>query len=245
MHEAQLHECNSFLTLTYDDEHLPQDGSLVLGDWQNFAKKMRNRIGKFRFYHCGEYGDDNDRPHYHALIFGQNFHQDRTPWKRTARGDQLYRSKALEDLWPQGYSTIGQVTLHSARYVARYAMKKVTGDKAKQHYQRIGIQHAGEITQLKPEYTTMSRNPGIGAGWIDAYNQDVYPDDFLVIEGKQQATTRYYDTWLENNNPAEAEKIKRRRKQDGIKHKANKTHERLKVREKVAQAKASLSRRPI
>lgn len=41
MHEAKFHQVNSFITLTYDDEHLPEDGSLKLRDWQQFADKLR------------------------------------------------------------------------------------------------------------------------------------------------------------------------------------------------------------
>ena len=75
MHEASLHDENSFLTLTYSDENLPPGGSLHLPDFQNFMKRLRKSIApkRVRFYHCGEYGDILSRPHYHALLFGYDF----------------------------------------------------------------------------------------------------------------------------------------------------------------------------
>jgi len=38
IHEAQLHQNNCFITLTYDDEHLPKDLSLDHRDFQLFFR---------------------------------------------------------------------------------------------------------------------------------------------------------------------------------------------------------------
>ena len=70
MHEAKLHDRNCFVTLTYDDLHLPPHGSLRYRDIQLFHKKLRRRVGAFRFFLCGEYGEQLGRPHYHACYFG-------------------------------------------------------------------------------------------------------------------------------------------------------------------------------
>ncbi len=243
MNEAQMHKRNSFLTLTYDDEHLPGDESLRVEDWQNFAKRVRHKMGPFRFFHCGEY-TDKGRPHYHALVFGHNFHQDRILWKTTKQGHPLYRSAQLEELWNNGFSTIGEVTPQSANYVARYNMKKVTGLNAQAHYTRIN-KDTGEEYQIKPEYTTMSRRPGIGADWIAKYNTDVYPRDYIVVKGKKQPTIKYYDEWLKANQPAKAADLQLARVKSGRKHAANKTAERLAVREKVQDAKHNLTTRDL
>lgn len=42
-HEALLHQENSFITLTYDDEHLPWDRGLRKKHWQDFAKRLRKK----------------------------------------------------------------------------------------------------------------------------------------------------------------------------------------------------------
>jgi hypothetical protein len=120
-------------------------------------------------------------PHYHACLFSLDF-ADREFFKRTPSGSSLYISKTLQSLWPLGFSTVGDVTFESSAYVARYIMKKVNGDAADQHYSRF---HSltGELHQLKPEYVTMSRRPGLAKGWYDKFKGDVYPSDFLVHNG--------------------------------------------------------------
>ncbi len=130
VHEASLYDNNSFITLTYNTEHLPEDRSLEVRVFQLFMKRLRKRFGtKIRFYACGEYGDQNGRPHYHACLFNHDF-QDKKLWKRGKDPSlDLYRSADLEKLWPYGYSSIGEVTFQSAAYVARYIMKKITGPK--------------------------------------------------------------------------------------------------------------------
>jgi len=128
IHEAQLHQNNCFITLTYDDEHLPKDLSLDHREFQLFFKRLRkaNPHIKIRYYMAGEYGSTRGRPHFHACIFGYDFH-DKKLFSRTSAGSLLYRSQELEKLWPYGYSTIGDVTFESAAYVARYIMQKQTG----------------------------------------------------------------------------------------------------------------------
>jgi hypothetical protein len=181
VHEAQAHAENCFITLTYSDDNIPDDRSLRVRDFQLFLKRLRrNTANRIRFYHCGEYGELYGRPHYHALIFGHDF-PDKLLWN-TSNNLPLYRSATLEQLWTMGYSSIGEVTFQSAAYVARYLLKKITGDPAQEHYEYVNPE-TGEVTQRKPEYTTMSRRPGIGRAWLDKYLSDVYPDDFIVIKG--------------------------------------------------------------
>jgi hypothetical protein len=130
MHEAQMHTSNCFITLTYAPEFIREakDLSLNYEHFQLFMKRLRKRFtGKtIRFYMAGEYGELRDRPHFHACIFGLDF-EDKKFLKRTETGSILYTSKILEELWPYGYSSIGDVNFESAAYVARYIMKKVNG----------------------------------------------------------------------------------------------------------------------
>lgn len=186
IHEASLHSQNCFITLTYDDSHLTTS-SLVPRDFVLFMKRLRKMYGNgIRFFHCGEYGSLNQRPHHHAILFNFDF-PDRELWS-VKRGFRLDRSASLEDLWPYGFSTIGSVTFESAAYVARYIMKKVTGDLAVEHYQ-------GRV----PEYVTMSRRPGIAYDWIRKFRDDVYPNDYVVIRGGiKSRPPRYYDSVYDN-----------------------------------------------
>lgn len=208
VHEAQLHKENCFVTLTYDDSHLPDGGTLVVRDFQLFMKRLRKAIGdaRVRFFHCGEYGEQMDRPHYHACLFGYDF-PDRELW--SIRDEvKLYRSAMLEKLWTVGFSTVGDVTFESAAYVARYITKKVTGKGIEIEPGRV-ISPEEWYGGRKPEYVTMSRRPGIGANWYKKYARDVYPADSVVVRGGVKCRPpRFYDKLLEMDAPALLREIK-------------------------------------
>lgn len=197
MHESKMHEQNCFITLTFNQAELEKRSnpqSLDKSEYQRFMKRLRKRYGKsIRFFHCGEYGDLNKRPHYHAIIFGLDF-KDKKLWSERD-GNKLYTSEALQQLWPYGFSTIGEVTFQSAAYVARYIMKKQTGDGAEDHYTRWDPL-TGEGRGVEPEYCTMSRMPGIGRTWLEKYKSDVYPHDYVIINNHQVKPPRYYDSLL-------------------------------------------------
>nr|QJB19541.1 MAG: replication initiator protein [Microvirus sp.] len=231
MHESQLHKENTFITLTYAPEHLPPGGTLVLKHFQKFMKRLRKKFGpNIRFYHCGEYGETTGRPHYHAILFGIDF-SDKKHFT-TRNGFPVYRSETLKVLWPYGNHEIGSVTFESAAYVARYIMKKINGKNADQHYQTIDPT-TGEIHQRKPEYTTMSRRPGIASGWFERYTSDVYPHDRVVIRGRQMRPPKFYDNKFELLDPAGYEEIKYNRHKNSQIHLDNQTKSRLNVRETV------------
>lgn len=235
VHEASLYPKNCFITLTYAPEHVPKDGSLKKSHFQKFMKRLRKKFpeNKIRFFHCGEYGEKNDRPHYHACLFNFDF-PDRE--LINTRGAKLYISKTLQKLWPYGFSTIGDVTFESAAYVARYITKKVTGKRALYHYHLIDSQ--GEIlAERLPEYITMSRRPGIARDWYEKFKDDVFPHDFVVLKEKKLKPPKYYDKLLEQTSPSAAQKIKNLRKALASLHSENNTHERLLVREEVQHHK--------
>ena len=235
MHEAQLHEENCFITLTYNDENLPEDWSLRPKDFQLFMKRLRKRFGSgIRYYHCGEYGEKNGRPHYHALLFNFDF-PDKKLW-RQSRENPLYRSEELEKLWPLGHSSIGDATFESAAYVARYILKKRTGPEAEDHYHYVDAD--GVVHRRLPEYTTMSRRPGIAANWYARFGREVHSRDHTVIAGRKGRPPKFYDEQLEKEDRQRYLEIKRRRKERGQAHEANNTPERRRVREKIQQLRA-------
>ncbi len=224
-----MHPKNSFVTLTYNTQSLPPDGSLNVKHWQDFAKRLRKKIGPFRFFHCGEYGDKNGRPHYHACIFGEDFSADRIHLKGT--GDhRLYTSKLLEETWQKGFCTAGQLTYESSAYVARYVLKKITGPMALKAYSRISAD--GTEYQLKPEYITMSRRPGIGKTWLNKYASDVYPADEVIHKARRFRPPRFYDKQLPEK---QLEQLQQKRQQKVKLRGKDLTPERLIVREKVLE----------
>lgn len=210
-HEIQMHEENCFITLTYNDENLPKYGSLSKEHFQLFMKRLRKHVSKegkeVRFYACGEYGDDLGRPHYHAIVFGydfkdkevvdsKNYNSNKNRFK-TGRSWKIFTSPSLEAIWKKGFVTVGEANINSAGYIARYLTKKITGEKAPKYY----------LNRL-PEFSLMSRMPGIGKGWYDKFKTDVYPKDFFTINGKKFKPSRYYDSLLKKENPSLYEEIK-------------------------------------
>lgn len=241
VNEQQLHERSSFITLTYNNAHLPKDGSLNVKHWQKFAKRLRKQQGPFRFYHCGEYGGKTRRPHYHACVFGLDWASDRILLKQDG-DNKTYTSKSLEDTWGMGFVSVSDMTFATANYVARYCIKKINGERAQEHYENVDT-NTGEVHTLKPEYTTMSRNHGIGEGWYRKYKTDIYPCDFIVSNGRESRIPRYYDDLLKKEDPAQLEQIKAARTERAKKQRADNSPERLAVREEVAIAKLALQKR--
>lgn len=196
MHEAQLHEHNWFVTLTYRE--VPEGGSLRPKDFQDFMKRLRHKKPGVRFMQCGEYGELLSRPHHHAVLFNADFPDARRFSGSGAR--TLYTSEELAGLWGHGLVSLGMVTFQSAGYVARYTLKKVHGPDAVDHYR-------GRV----PEYLTMSRRPGIGRGWIERFGKEVAASDTLVVNGHECKPPRYYDSVLEKKDPRRLAEIKETR----------------------------------
>lgn len=250
VHEASLHEQNCFITLTFDDAYLPPDGSLVVSDFQNFMKRLRQEVSpiKIRFFHCGEYGAQFSRPHHHACIFGYDF-----PDKKLFKGD-IYTSELLEKLWPYGFCTVGKVTMQSAAYVARYVLKKWAQDYDSYAEQGLDREARMELYDSmlalsseeqrkkfyggrKPEYVTMSRGgrdgQGLSAEWCDKFSQELFSSGFVVLpNGKKCKIPKYYDKRFELDNVFDMCIMKNERLKRGREDPDN-TRSRLLVREEV------------
>lgn len=269
-HEASLWERNCFLTLTYSPEDLPEYGKLKKDDLQKFFKKLRKRYCRYytdedgnrkcenpiRYYACGEYGDESDRPHYHVILFNFDF-EDKEFWKTTATGDRLYISSTLESIWGHGFCVLGDVTFESAAYVARYVMKKQTKPSAKDEKVRAKQEAAyakaylracpetGEAIWLPEEFCVMSRRPGIGRAWYDTFKEDVFPSDFVVVRGSKMNPPKFYDSILKVEDEALYDELKEARMREVWKHFENCSPSRLLVREEVMKARMGLYRREL
>lgn len=240
VHESQFHAMKSFITLTYDDEHLPASESLVKRDLQLFMKRLRKAHGgKLRYFASGEYGGQFGRPHYHMILFGCDF-SDRVKHSGRDGEDVLYVSAELNRLWGKGFCSIGSVTVDSCKYVASYVIEKITGKDADEYYRRVDP-GTGEIVDLVPPFVVMSRRPGIGADWYDSFKSDLYPSDFAVVNGKQLGVPKFYDRLLEREDAQELKRLKLLRVRKGVARRADNTPERLRVREDVARARRRLA----
>jgi hypothetical protein len=243
VHEASLHEDNCFLTLTYDPEHLPPGGTLVKSDFQKFMKRLRKRFSdrKIRYFHCGEYGDQLQRPHYHACIFG--FYPQDAQLLIENPEYNTYTSDVLSDTWGLGFVTVSELTFQSAAYTARYIMKKVNGHKADDHYLRCD--ENGVAYWLLPEYVTMSRRPGIGKDWYEKYKTDVFPSDDVPVPGVGvlPKVPRYYEEILRCEDENAHAEIKKIREAFRKAHGEEFTPERLMAKYKVKKAQIETLRR--
>lgn len=181
-HERELHARSCFVTLTYDEEHLPYGGSLVKEHFQSFMRALREEfVEPLRFMGCGEYGARWGRPHYHLILFGCDFQADRYVAGRRG-GVDVYRSPVLESVWPRGRSEIGSATFESAAYVARYVSKKLD---------------CRALSGRAPEFILMSLKPGLGRGWFDRNWRSVYARDSVIVRGVECRPPRAYDKWLQ------------------------------------------------
>lgn len=206
IHEAAEYEHNSFITLTYSDEHL-KSPKLIYEDWQKFAKRLReNAIDpktgiqpRIPIMVTGEYGEKNKRPHWHAIVFNwappqeirkaglllpDTYHE-----TKTERGDILRSSHTLDTLWARGKADYGAVTLESAGYVARYATKKLVHGKDGHGYEPIH---------------KMSSKYAIGKAWLERHWPDVFLQGHIILkDGTKAPIPRYYERWLKDNKPHE------------------------------------------
>lgn len=215
MLESLDHDNTWFITLTYNDDHLPENFSgnpefqnlysLYPRDMTLFLKNLRSCSGqKFRYYYCGEYGSKSGRPHYHLILFGFVF-DDLQIYKRTEYGD-LYISPRFEEIWGKGFCTVARCTYETAAYTARYVMKKAKGND-----RDLMIKYG-----LFPEFVRMSRRPGIARHYFDKNYASIYETDQIFIStfkgSKSFTPPRYFDKLYEALDPDSFSAIKEDRK---------------------------------
>lgn len=198
VHELREHHSAVFATLTYDEEHLPKSRSLVPSELQLFIKRFRKDVWdckgyvnvngpesfyarRLRYIACGEYGDVNGRPHYHAILFGVSFND------ASRVTDKLFSSPALKACWGFGNVNYGEVTRASCAYVAGYTAKSL----GKSHCDSDGV-------VLERPFLRCSK--GIGKRYADKYAED-FRSGVLVVDGNPTRLPRYYKKRLRALRP--------------------------------------------
>lgn len=230
-----------FITLTYNDDSLYSecltgerfeytvDGSPVILEGasldkshvQLFMKRLRSYYEEhfnhqgIRFFLAGEYGDRTRRPHYHLCVFNLPIY-DLEVYSNNFRGDTLYNSKTLEQIWGKGYVVIGELNWETAAYTARYVVKKYKGKASEDFYKSVG--------NVLPEFTLSSRRPGIAAAYFDKEVEQIYRHDCIQLPSTKDrdghtSVPRYFDKLLERyledhpDSDINLEKIKIERRQ--------------------------------
>lgn len=214
MLETQYHNQSLFLTLTYDNEHLPvrevlceETGELapvaylVKEDMAKFMKALRQEYAKkydnnLRFFGCGEYGSETMRPHFHIIVFGLLL-DDLVFHHKNFQGDDFYTSATLDKVWKKGFIIASDATWQSCAYTARYIMKKHMGKDA-DFYEQNG---------LTPEFVNMSRRPGIARQYYEDH-PELWDNEFISISthqgGKDIFPPKYFEKLYESDFPEEA-----------------------------------------
>lgn len=184
VHEARQWRHNRFLTLTYDDTHLPRE--LVPAHLTNFWKRLRkacssndeilsDRSASIRYLACGEYGERTERPHYHACLFNCGFHDE------VRYSAQLSESATLSALWGYGAAKLAPFTPATAGYVAGYITK---------HGRRSYADEDG-VHRCDP-FKRQSSNPAIGLAWLEKHHADIQHGYLIQEGGKKTRLPRYY-----------------------------------------------------
>lgn len=180
--EAGSHKENCVVTLTYDDTHKPSDNMLRYSDVQRFLKRLRKRIypQSVRYFVSGEYGDRFQRPHYHIILFG--FFPSDVEYMFSRHGNKFYKSDFMNEVWSNGFATVGTLTEKSAFYCAKYLQKLNFGDMP------------------VPPFVHMSLKPAIGAC---AYDKSMQNSKRLYLLGHAYSLPRYYLKRLKQDFPDE------------------------------------------
>lgn len=210
---------NYFITLTYDDDHVPygtfHNQTLIKEDLQKFIKALRNYGFKdLRYFACGEYGDETKRPHYHVILFNCNLTDltEEIPYsnnglikkvqKTDQDGDSMYYSDIIMNAWHhKGNILIGRCTYKSCAYVARYVCKKSKGVSSNV-YNSLGV---------IPEFVLMSRRPGIGQKFIIDNYEKFKDNPSLFIPGDNPFLSgigKYFTKLQKNIDPKKYEERK-------------------------------------
>lgn len=194
-----------FITLTYDEAHLPHDRSLSKPEIQAFIKRVKKRFSRpredpIRQIYCGEYGTTTRRPHYHCILFNCDF-VDRKPHRLSDQGHQIFVSETLTRLWGKGFVEFGFASPATIAYLFKYILKKKT---RKEKEQPLEIEHDGTTYEVAHEFIEPSRNPGIGASLRGSKSIN---KGYLTVNGVRTKLPKYYLEHLKRENPREHERL--------------------------------------
>lgn len=210
IHEASQHEYNIFLTLTYNNENVPQ--KLEYAHFRAFIKSLRQHIARdfqkqvnnnpklknitmtearktayLSYMVTGEYGDETKRPHWHAIIYNYR-PRDTKQWRKSETGHQIYTSQTLSKIWNKGYIEYGNVTMDSAGYVARYSAKKLC--------------HGQDGTHKYDPIHQTSTKRAMGKTWIEKYYKQTFAHGYCSLkDGTRTKIPRYYEDWFKQTHP--------------------------------------------
>ena len=274
MLETLEHEHCYFITLTYDEEHLPIYESIELkdgtkyendGTWINgslcpeHVSKFINSLRKYyerqgiydiKYFYCGEYGTETKRPHYHLLLYGapldisQNY-----SYHIDKNFKEHWKNPIIDHYWKYGMHDIANMEWSNAAYVARYCTKKIhTEPFPDQLYAEQG---------MRKEFIRMSRRPAIGRRYYDLHKLDIYKNDEMIMKTVKGNIGSFkppksFDKLFKEEYPDEWKKIENRRKKCAERSRYNSYRlsdysdlEKLQMKAESIQTKANMLKREL
>lgn len=234
--EASMHKENCFVTLTYNDDHLPKDLSLQKKDLLSFIKRLRRDYAGIRYFSCGEYGDRFERPHYHLCIFNYSFNDleeikyagPRNTFSAFCRKhEQAYRQQ--KQLLNESFSPYDRSKEFTDYSIYRSEQLERLWEKGFSTVGKFNFETAAYVARYvtkkikgpdaesyydgrQPEFCLMSRKPGIGKAWFDKWKSDVLNIDGMAKDHLTYMPPKYYDNIIAFTDPDKYKKIKERRK---------------------------------
>lgn len=216
--ECKKSDHNYFLTLTYNDENLPKDGSLHPEDVRRFINSLRKEYERkghtsIKYFYCGEYGELG-RPHYHMILMNCPLDLEKFYSPKIDKNyKEHWKSHELEWYWStpiegtkkerlsMGFVDVAYEEWSDAAYVARYCMKKAR----KEIVQELG---------KHPEFVAMSK--GIGMDWFEDHKDQIYENDEIIMKTVKGNTGSYrppkaFDRRYEQQEPEKFREIKKER----------------------------------
>lgn len=163
-HEMEVSSSAFFLTLTYNDEHLPEGAELSKRDLQLFIKRLRKKNPGIRYFAVGEYGTEGGRPHYHVILFNLIDLELVTSSWRDNEGNEI------------GFVSGSRCTMGRIRYTVSYMAVPQ-------------VMHRGQ-----PPFRLMSRNPGLGKSYVEKMikHHRARCDSVIYMFDSPNAMPRYY-----------------------------------------------------
>lgn len=208
-------ESTYFITLTFDNEHLG-DGELDHSEWSQFIKNFRQKFCQAQFCNikdrggkrhgrvysktfkeikqvmCGEYGDVFGRKHFHGIIFNHSFSDVTFTGEYSAKGNQIFTSESLRDVWKKGRVQVEKVTFDLALYVGSYITDPMDDDP--------------NVGRKKKQYGRFGN--GIGLSWIRKYWRDVLVAGKVKLIDRDFPIPRYFSMKIAELHPEEFKKFR-------------------------------------
>lgn len=169
---------------------LPKYSCLSVSSVEKIAQKKLS--GKLKYFSCGEYGDKNGRPHYHAIILGfSKYDKDFVQGVKTSWTKCSWSLLNFDEVF-------GTVNYDSCRYVADYSFSK----QSMKEYVKRGYyterQGKDEFGNDKIFYDMVKQPPfqlisqGIGLTYINNYRDEILQREKITVHGAERNLPRYY-----------------------------------------------------